>query len=61
MVLRKITIDSSVEYIPKNDQTKERDTKQNTIINRKQNKNISQNGKNLPKDTIRGEGFRMNK
>ena len=27
MVLRKITVDNSVRYIPKNEQTKERDNK----------------------------------
>ena len=45
MVLRKMTVDNSVRYIPKNEQTRE--IKQNTIKNkstpRKQNKNISQN------------------
>ena len=58
MVLRKITIDNSVRYIPKSEQTKE--IKQNTIKNikqiqpilgggkpntRKQNKKLSQNNK----------------
>ena len=41
MVLRKITVDNSVRYIPKTEETKERDVKPNTIKNRKQNKNIS--------------------
>ena len=47
MVLRKITIDNSVRYIPKNEQTKEKEYKPKTIktgsIPRKQNFNISQN------------------
>ena len=59
MVLRKITVDNSVRYIPKREQTKE--IKQNTIENekpiqpisggrghpntRKQNKKLSQNNK----------------
>ena len=61
MVLRKITVDNSVRFIPKSEQTRE--IKQNTIKNkkqseqiqpnsgrgkpntRKQNKNISQNSK----------------
>ena len=48
MTLRKITIDNSVRYIPKSEQTKE--IKPKTIktgsLPRKQNKNISQNSKN---------------
>ena len=43
MTLRKITIDNSVRYIPKNEQTKE--IKQNTIKNRKQIQPISGGGK----------------
>ena len=38
MVLRKITIDHSVTYIPKNEQTKE--VKQNKIKNKKQSEQI---------------------
>ena len=38
MVLRKITIDNSVRYIPKNEQTKE--IKQNRIKNKKQSEQI---------------------
>ena len=49
MTLRKITVDNSVRYIPKIEQTKERDIKPKTIkagsIPREQNKNISQNNK----------------
>ena len=46
MTLRKITIDNSVRYIPKNEQTKEKNNKPKTTkagsLPRKQNKNISQ-------------------
>ena len=47
MTLRKITIDNSVRYIPKSEQTKERETKKIKAgsVPRKQNKNISQNSK----------------
>ena len=38
MVLRKITIDNSVRYNPKSEQTKE--IRQNTIKNKKQNEQI---------------------
>ena len=38
MVLRKITIDNSVRYIPKNEQTKE--IKQNKIKSKKQSEQI---------------------
>ena len=38
MVLRKITVDNSVRYIPKSEQTKE--IKQNTIKNKKQSEQI---------------------
>ena len=67
MVLRRITIDNSVRYIPKSVQTKE--IKQNTIKNKKQseqnqtisgggkpNKNISRNSKNFVEDFAAG-GF----
>ena len=59
MTLRKITIDNSVRYIPRSEQTKE--IKQNKIKNKKQseqiqpilgggkpNKKISQNSKKIP-------------
>ena len=55
MVLRKITIDNSVKYIP----ITEKDIKQNTIKNRKiqpisgggkQNKRVSKNNKKFVKD-----------
>ena len=49
MVLRKITVDNSVRYIPKSEQTKERDSKPKTTkagsLTRKQNKKLSQNNK----------------
>ena len=66
MVLRKITIDNSVRYIPKNEQTKE--IKQNPTKNKilpvsggklstkKQNKNISQNNKKFLK-IVAASGF----
>ena len=38
MTLRKITVDNSVRYIPKSEQTKE--IKQNTIKNKKQSEQI---------------------
>ena len=67
MVLRKITVDNSVRYIPKNEQTKE--IKQNPTKNRKQsekiqpvsgggkpNKKFSKNNKKFVKDFTAG-GF----
>ena len=69
MVLRKLTFDDSVKYIPKSEQTKE--IKQNTIKNnkqiepisgggkpnmRKQNKKISQSSKNFFKN-VTTSGF----
>ena len=67
MVLRKITVDNSVRYIPKSEQTKE--IKQNEIKNKKQsekiqpisgggkpNKKISQNSKKLLKK-VAASGF----
>ena len=54
MTLRKITIDNSVRYIPKNEQTKEKNNKPKTTkagsLPCKQNKNISQNSKKFVKD-----------
>ena len=61
MVFRKVTIDNSVRYNPKNEQTKERDIKQNTIKNnsnpRKQNKTISKDNKKFLKN-ISAQGFK---
>ena len=66
MVLRKITFDDSVRYIPKNEQTKE--IRQNPIKNKiqpvsggklntkKQNKNVSQNNKKFIKNVV-ASGF----
>ena len=67
MVLRKITVDNSVRYIPKSEQIKE--IKQNKIKNKKQsekiqpisgggkpNKNISQNSKKFLKN-VAASGF----
>ena len=49
MVLRKITVDSGVRYIPKSEQTKEKyikpKTKKAGSLPRKQNKKVSQNNK----------------
>ena len=60
MVLRKITIDNSVRYIPKTEKTKEKEIKPKTIkagpLPRKQNKNISQNSKKFLKN-IAASGF----
>ena len=61
MTLRKITIDNSVRYIPKTEQTKEKEIKPKSIktgsIPRKQNKNISQNSKKFLKN-ISASGFK---
>ena len=61
MTLRKITIDNSVRYIPKNEQTKEKNNKPKTTIAgslpRKQNKKTSQNNKKFPKN-ISASGFK---
>ena len=61
MVLRKITIDNSVRYIPKSEQTK-KNIKQNTIKSnstpkKKQTKIISQNNKKFPKH-FSAQGFK---
>ena len=61
MVLRKITNDNSVTYIPKIEQTKERDIKPKTIkacsLPCKQNTNISQNKEKFRKK-ISAHGFK---
>ena len=61
MTLRKITIDNSVRYVPKNEQTKEKDIKPKKIkagsLPRKQNKNVSQNNKKFLKN-ISASGFK---
>ena len=60
MALRKITIDNSVRYVPKTEQTKEKNIKPKTIkaasLPRKKNKNFSQNNKKFVKDFTAG-GF----
>ena len=60
MTLRKITIDNSVRYIPKNEQTKERDSKPKTTkagsLPTKQNKKISKKNKKFVKGFTAG-GF----
>ena len=60
MTLRKITIDKSVRYIPKSEQTNEKNIKPKTIkagsLPRKQNKNISQNSKKFLKN-VAASGF----
>ena len=60
MVLRKITIDNSVRYIPKSEQTRENKTK--TVkagsIPREQNKKISQNNKKFL-NNVSASGFKL--
>ena len=60
MTLRKITIDNSVRYIPKSEQTRENKTK--TIkagsLPRKQNKKISQNNKKFL-NNVSASGFKL--
>ena len=60
MVFRKITIDSSVRYVPKNEQTKERESKPKTIKTgshpRKQDEYLSQSSKKFLKN-VAASGF----
>ena len=60
MVLRKITVDNSVRYIPKTEQTKEKNIKPKTVkassLFREQNKNPSKNNKKFLKN-ISANGF----
>ena len=60
MTLRKISVDNSVRYIPKSEQTKEREIKPKKIkavsVPRKQNKIISQNSKKFLKN-VAASGF----
>ena len=60
MTLRKITIDNSVRYVPKGEQTKDRDSKPKKIkaasLSHKQNKKPSQNNKKFLKK-ISASGF----
>ena len=59
--MRKITIDNIVRYIPKNEQTKEKNNKPKTTkagsLSRKQNKKPSQNNKKFLKN-ISASGFK---
>ena len=61
MTLRKTTIDNSVRYIPKSEQTKEKQIKPKPIkagsLPRKQSKNISQNNKKFLKK-VTASGFK---
>ena len=60
MVLRKITIDNSVRYVPTSERRTETDIKPKRIksgsLARKQNKNISQNSKKFLKN-VASSGF----
>ena len=60
MVLRKITIDNSVRYVPKSEQTKERGSKPKTTkagsLPRKKDKNSSQNNEKFIKNVV-ASGF----
>ena len=62
MTLRKITIDNSVRYVPKSEQTKERVSKPKTTkagsIPRKQNQKISQNNKRFL-NNVSASGFKL--
>ena len=55
MTLRKITIDNSVQYIAKSEQTRENKAK---TIPRKQNKKISQNNKKFL-NNVSASGFKL--
>ena len=58
MVLRNITIDNSVRYVPISEKTKEADIKPKKAgsLHRKQYKNISQNNKKFLKN-VAASGF----
>ena len=60
MVLRKITIDNSVRYIPKTEKANEKEIKPKKVkagsLPRKQNKKTSQNNKKFLKN-ISASGF----
>ena len=61
MALRKITFDNGVKYIPKREQTRDRDIQPNmgkkNSLSRKQDKNISQN--KIFVEDFTAEGFRI--
>ena len=56
--VKKITIDNGGKYIPKSEQTRDKDSKQNTIrtnsLPRKQGKGISENNKKFVKNMAAG-------
>ena len=60
MTLRKTTINNSVRYVPKSEQTKEKDFKPKTIkassLPRKQNKTFSKSNKKFLKN-VAASGF----
>ena len=62
MVIRKITIDNRVRYIPKSEQTKERDDKPKTTkacsVPRKQNKKKFTKHKKFPNNVLTS-GFKL--
>ena len=61
MVLRKLTIDNSVKYIPKSEQTKKIDVKLNTMkknsLPRKQDRIISRNNNKMI-ENVTAHGFK---
>ena len=63
MTLRKTTIDNTVRYIPKSEQTKENYIKPKTrtikagSLPRKQNKNCSRNNKKFLTNVVAASGF----
>ena len=61
MILRKITVDNTFLFVPKNEQTKEKIIKPKTrkavSLPRRQNKNPSQNNKKFLKN-ISASGFK---
>ena len=63
MALRKTTIDNSANYIAQSGQTRERDSKPNTLkktsLHEKQNEKTSQNNIKIIKDFVTGEGFKI--
>ena len=62
--IEKITVDNRVRYFPKNQQSKEKDTKPVTIKNNsnpgKHNEKISQNNKKFRRN-ISAQGFKSHK
>ena len=65
MTLRKKTIDNSVRYVPKTEQTKEKDSKPKTTkagsLPPKQNKLFSKNNKKFVKDFAAGGFIKLTK